>query len=277
MITEPCFVLDMDEATYHADPCPDASLSSTMAKTLLTPGGPARVRHQLDHPREATNPIFNFGHAAHEKALGRGAPIKVIDGNRNTKDVKAAISEAEAAGFTVLKPEDAERVEAMADAILANALVADLLTTAHGQPEVSMFGIDPDTGRWLRGRLDFLASRSLVVDYKTAGISVDTASWTRQSWTYGYHIQAAHYLSLAVGLDLVDPDAEFWFIAQEKTAPHLCGVFRLDPDLLAEGHAQVRRAIDLWDRCLTTNEWPGLPTQVQTIRRPRWATTEEED
>jgi hypothetical protein len=139
-----------------------------------------------------------------------------------------------------------------------------------------MFGIDPETGRWLRGRLDFLHSRRLIVDYKTtAKTSLD--GFSRQAYDLGYYLQAAHYHQLAIALDLVDEDSEYLLIAQEKTAPYLVGVHRLDGDLAEQGAREIRRAIDLWDRCMTLDDWPGYPAEVHTITAPRWASTEGED
>lgn len=275
-ITAPTVLWDLPEEVYHADRlCPEPSLSSTMAKTILQPAGPARLRELLDNPPPRKK-VFDFGSAAHEKVLGRGQPVVGIDGNRNAAAVKAEIAAAEAEGFLVLKPAEVQAVDAMAEAILAHPLAAELLTSGGGKPEVSMFGIDDQTGRWLRGRLDFLHSRELVVDFKS-GQSASPHDFGRAAWSFGYHIQAAHYLRLAVALDLVEPGADYWLIVQEKAPPYLPAVYRLDVALLADGHARVRRAIDLWDRCLELADWPGFPTTPQTITAPAWATTEGED
>lgn len=275
-ITEPTVLYDLDEAAYHADQlCPEPSLSSTMAKTILEPGGPARLRSALDSPRES-NPNFDFGSAAHEKILGRGQPVVAIDGNRNTKAVKEEVAAAEADGFLVLKSHEVAAVDAMAEAILQHPIAADLLTAGKGNPEVSMFGIDEETGRWMRGRLDFLHSRKLIVDYKTTA-SANPRDFERSSWNFGYHVQAAHYqYNLARQLDLVDDDCAYVLIAQEKKAPFLPVVYQLDPGLLDYGRERAREAIDLWDRCLTLDEWPGIEPIIHTLSIPRWAVSDTE-
>lgn len=114
------------------------------------------------------------------------------------------------------------------------------------------------------------------MDFKTTQ-SADPHSFARSAWTYGYHIQAAHYIQLAVQLDLVAPDVDYWLIVQEKTPPYLPAVRRLDTELLAEGARQVRRAIDLWDACQALDEWPGFPNLPETVSAPRWANLGEED
>lgn len=285
-ISEPCVVYDMPEADYHADPCPEPSLSSTMAKTIIKPGGPALLRWQMTHPRVEKR-AFDFGHAAHEKILGRGMGVVEIPAEYLTSsgavsskaEAKAWLSAQRDAGLVPLKAEEIAQIGDMAEALLANPLAAELLTQGSGQPEVSMFGVDEETGRWMRGRLDFLANPHLVVDYKTSGVPVDAESWTRQSWAYGYHIQAAHYLLLGTQLGCLDPGAEFLFVAQQKAAPYLVSVLRLDEDLLSAGYLSVHRALTIWDQCVTIDEWPGMPQTIQTISAPRWAhyTTEEEE
>ena len=91
-ITEPTVLFDLDDATYHADRlCPERTLSSTMAKAILQPAGPARLRELLDNPPPRKK-VFDFGSAAHEKVLGRGQPVVGIDGNRNATAVKLRLA-----------------------------------------------------------------------------------------------------------------------------------------------------------------------------------------
>lgn len=275
-ITKPTALFDLDEAEYHADRlCPEPSLSSTMAKTILQPAGPARLRSALDNP-PARKRAWDFGSAAHERILGRGQPTVAIDGNRNTKSVKEEIADAEAEGLLVLKPEELEAVGRMATAILSHPLAAELLTAGAGKPEVSMFNIDGRTGRWTRGRIDFIHSRDLIVDYKTAQ-SVNPAKFEQASYDFGYHVQAAHYLRQAVALDLVDAHADYLLIAQEKAAPYLVHAYRFNQELMLHGASQVDRAITLWDQCLTLDDWPAFPSTPTELSAPRWADLTEGD
>jgi len=269
-LEHPSVVYDLDEEIYHADGlCPEPSLSSTMAKTILQPAGPARLREVLRNgsPRK---PEFDFGSAAHSRILGRGQEIVALDGDARTKAYKEAKAAAEAEGKLALKSADVEAIDRMADAILDHELAAELLTAGQGLPEVSMFGIDEQTGRWGRGRIDFLHSRNMVVDYKTTR-SVDGHQFARSAWEFGYWTQAAHYIRLGQQLDLLDDDPTWLLVAQEKTAPYLVRVFEFRDEELDYGHAQIRRAFDLWDRCLTTGEWPAYPQIPTILTAPSWA------
>lgn len=297
-VTGPCWIPDMPEDVYHADPCPEPSLSSTMAKLLSAAGGPARLHHQRTTGDKPVRRAFDYGSAAHAKVLGRGAgvalyPDEFLTASGNITTAKKSTGEGRtlqddlkdwentqrAAGLTPITPKEATQINDMAEALLEHQCAAELLTTGQGIPELSMFSIDEHTGRWLRGRLDLHLDDLLAVDYKTSTKPVSPDRWERISWEYGYHVQAAHYRRIAAQVQVLQPDAEMWFIAQETRPPYLVGVYRLDSDLLDIGEAAVERAIALWDRCLATGEWPGLPQTVQTIGAPRWATRlpEEEE
>lgn len=263
---------DLPEHIYHADRLPvGPSLSSTMAKTLLRAGGPARLRHLLDTP-PARSRAYDFGTAAHARILGRGQETTVIDGDRRTKAVREQIADAEASGLIVLRPEEQQAITDMAEALLRHPVAGELLTAGAGRPEVSMLARDARTGRWTRGRIDFLAGRQLIVDYKT-GVDASPHAFERAAWRYGYHVQAAHYLRLARQLQLVEDEAAYLLIVQEKSAPYLPAVYQLDEPLLEHGLAEVERAITAWDEALALGEWPGIAPGPHLLRLPDWATT----
>ncbi|AOT24390.1 PD-(D/E)XK nuclease-like domain-containing protein [Propionibacterium phage B22] len=277
-ITKPCAVKDMPEGEYHSDPCVEPSLSSTMAKTIVSgEAGPARLREIMSHGQEH-KAVFDFGSAAHEKVLGRGAGVEVLDfpawTTKASREARQAVWDA---GGTPVLAKDSAQVDAMAEAILSNPVAGELFTRGAGSPELSMFTIDEETGRWQRGRLDFLADRKTIVDFKTSGQSVELPDWIKHSWQFGYHIQAAAYMDQAISLDLVDEDAIFLHVVQETKPPFLLAIYQVSADQLAEGRRQMRRALDLWDRCLTLDEWPAIPAVIQLSKLPDWVHTTDDE
>ena len=274
IIDKPCAVKDMPEGEYHSDPCVEPSLSSTMAKTIVSgEAGPARLREVMEHGGEH-KAVFDFGSAAHEKVLGRGQGVEVLDfpawTTKASREARQAVWDA---GGTPVLAKDAAQVDAMAEAILSNPVAGELFTRGKGAPELSMFTIDEVTGRWQRGRLDFLADRHTIVDFKTTGQSAERSQWIKHSWDYGYHLQAADYLDMAISLDLVDEDAVFLHVVQETKPPYLLGIYQVSAEQLAEGRRLMRRALDLWDRCLTLDEWPAIPAAIQMSQLPGWVRT----
>lgn len=270
-VVEPGVHDDMAEDVYHADPVPWRSLSSSMAKLLVQPGGPAKLRERMRSPREP-KPEFDEGHAVHGLVLGAGAPLRLIPHDEwRTKEAKAAVAEARAEGAIPLKPAQWVKVHAMAEQLTKHRLASELL--AHGVPEVSAFTTEGNV--WLRARFDWVRPDCLV-DLKTAaaadpgGFSTATAKW-------GYHLQAAHYLRVAYALGVVPEGSPFIFIAQEKTPPYLVSVIELSPAYLGMGWAESDRAIELWRTCLAEDSWPGYADSTVTIDPPAWLRAQHAD
>jgi hypothetical protein len=65
-------VFDLDDEAYFTSPLARASLSSTGARELLKPGGPARFRHHMDAGTLEVRREFDVGHAVHTLVLGAG-------------------------------------------------------------------------------------------------------------------------------------------------------------------------------------------------------------
>ena len=273
-ITEPTAFTNLPEADYHANlPLGDIpSLSSSMAKTIITgEAGPARL-HQIMLAGQDHKPAWDLGSAAHEKILCRGIDPQYLEApdwrKKESQDWRDAVY---AAGGIPLLAKDRDAVDAMAEEILRHSVAGELFTRGEGAPECSMFTIDEQTGRWQRGRIDFLADRKTIVDYKTTGQSCEIDDWIKHSYNFDYRQQAYQYLQQAIALDLVDADAVFLHIVQETKAPFLVGSYQMSEEELADGAARTRAALDLWDRCLTLDEWPGVPEVIRITNLPAYA------
>lgn len=269
-------VYDLPEDEYHSRP----ELSASMAKILIQPGGPAKLRHQLDTPR-VEKKTFDFGHAAHQLVLGTGAPIREIpadilasNGAVSTREAKAFVAAARAEGAVPLKPVEVAQVEAMAAKLEADRDAVAALRMDGARCEVSALATDPATGTGLRCRFDVVAAAG-VTDYKTA-VNAEPGKFARRTMLdMGYHVQAAHYLDMARTLGLTSDDAVFRFVAQEKTPPYLVAVVTVSDAYLALGRREMRRAIDLWAECNATGIWPGYAPSV--AEPPAWAIEQELD
>jgi hypothetical protein len=249
--------LGLDEQVYHRDP---DSLSVSGAKTLLR--CPALFKWQQEHP--VHKDVFDVGSAAHALVLGVGAPLEVIDAaNWMTKAAKEARDEARAEGRTPLLTADYERVQAMADALSSHTLAMRLLS--QGEPEVSAFCPDEETGVTRRARFDWLGPR-WVTDYKTAA-SVDPRDLAGR---YGavskwkYDMQAAWYTDIA--RDLGRTVDTFAFIFQTKEPPYLVTVAVVPDDDLDDARERNRRALALFRDCTESGQWPGyLPDDTAAV------------
>lgn len=268
-------VLDMPEAEYHAHP----ALSSTGARKILE--SPATFKYWREHP-EPPRAAFDVGTAAHSKVLGVGAQIAVIptemlasNGAASTRDAKEFIAEARAAGFVPVKEDVAAEVDEMAEAILAHEEARALLEQP-GNPEVSVFGTDPDTGVEMRARFDYLpdftADDAWAVDLKTAR-TASPDGFARAVADHRYDIQQEWYLHL-YALVTGDFTARMKFIVVEKEPPHLVGVHPLSAEFADMGRRRVRQALEKYAACAAAGIWPGYP-KSEPLQPPTWLMFQE--
>ncbi|WP_223166456.1 PD-(D/E)XK nuclease-like domain-containing protein [Nonomuraea sp. SYSU D8015] len=272
-------VYDIPEDAYHADPVPGCSLSSSGARLIMQPGGPARYHWQQTHPQPPKK-AFDLGHAAHKLVLGAGPELVRIPADEwRTKEIKEQVARARERGAVPLKPADYQTVHDMADAIRRHPIASALFDPALGEPEKTLIWQDEQAGIWRRARLDWLPrpddGRLIVGDYKTT-TDASRAAIAKSVANYGYHCQQPWYLDgvTAVG---IDDDPVMVFVFQEKTAPYLIQIVELDPDDVQAGREANQRAIDIYAHCQATGIWPGYSTEIATIALPRWANTTFEE
>lgn len=274
-VTTACLLPDLDEAVYHGDPVPTelgGSISQSGAKLLLSPSTPAHFRWAQDNPPEMRRE-FSVGHAVHAKVLGVGAPVAVIDGNRNSTAVKEAVAQAEAEGKIVLKSEDFDACEAMAESVLAHPIAAALFEKGWGTPEVSAFWQDAETNVFLRARFDWLPDeqqgRVIVPDLKTT-IDANPAHFGKTAANFGYYLQAWWYLEALAAHGIGDESNAFVFVCVEKKPPYPVSVVQLDDEAMSIGRSRMRQAIDIYAACMESGEWPGYSTEVARASLPSW-------
>ena len=250
--------IGMTEVDYHASP----GLSSTGMKWLLR--SPKHYRQAMDHRVEKA--AFDLGHLVHAKVLGVGMGIAVIpedmlasNGAASTTAAKWFIKNARVDGLVPVKAELVAKAAAITEAVLLNPKAASLLMLP-GDVEVSLFADDPDTGVHLRGRLDKLGTfpdgRLVNVDLKTT-TDVRRRKIVRAIEDFGYDVQSEVYRSLihaATGIEV----APTRLIFVETEAPFEVRVVQLaHPDWIDGGQHKMRRAIDIYARCIATDTWPG--------------------
>ena len=279
------------EAEYHADPAPAPSLSSTLARLLVnrSPLHAWTACPRLNPEWEPTDrKTFDIGRAAHRAVLGAGAEYVTIpadllssNGAASTKEAKAFIAEARAAGLTPLKEDEAEAIDRIAEAT-REALAGMRIAFDPARSELAALAeID---GVWCRALLDNAPAdpRLPLYDFKTTTDASPDAC-IRAVVSYGYDVQAAHYLDTweaATG-----ERRAFRFVFVEKEPPYGVSVVQLldepsdEADWMLTARAKVAEARRLWRECLAADHWPGYPAQVALLGAPtyhtqRWADRE---
>lgn len=266
-------LVEMTADQYHLDPCDTPSLSSSLARILLSTS-PAHAR--LAHPRlnpnyqDVQDDKFDVGTVAHELLLEGEAAVCVVDAaDWRTKAAQEQKAAARAAGQTPLLAKDWERVEAMTNAARRQLEMVDTdpLPLTDGQPEQTLTW--EDDGVWCRARFDWLHnSLDAVDDLKTTSASADPGRWEKTMFGIGADFQAAFYLrGLRKALGVTP---EWRFIVQENYPPYALSVVMLAPELIAHAERRVQQAIDLWRTCLEKNHWPSYSRKPAVIQLPSW-------
>jgi len=272
-VTEPG-LYTMSAAAYHQDPCPEPSLSSSIARELLA-NSPKHAWWKHPHLNPAYESehkqIFDVGTAAHALLLEGESGCVIID----AKDFKtqAARDQRDAAYAAYKVPLLAHRwqdVQDMVDAARRQLDKHEARPTplTDGKPEQTLIWKEGDV--WCRARLDWLhTDRRLIGDYKSTGATANPDVWARRTlYGSGYDVQNAFYtrgIKKVFGLE-----AGFYFVVQETFAPQALSVVGLEPEPLALADQKVAHAIKVWGECLKSGKFPGYPLRTCWASLPPW-------
>lgn len=270
-------VYQIDASQYHADPCPEPSLSSTLARVILAQSplhawtASPRLNPQFEPVEKKT---FDIGRAAHRAVLGAGGDYVEIpesllasNGAASTKAAKDFIEDARAQGLTPLKAAEVELIEAMQAKLSEKLAAIGIALDPACSEQVAIAQID---SVWCRAMLDNvpLDARLPIYDFKTCESAAPEACM-KAVINYGYDVQAEHYRQVwkaASGQDRV-----FRFIFQEKSAPFEICVVELGSETLTIASKKIARAREMWRICLRDQSWPGYPPGIHRVDLPAWA------
>lgn len=246
-------------------------LSASGIKRLIPPSTPAHFK--AAQGREEHKPAFDFGKAAHARVLGVGEDVVVVDAEDwRTKDARLARDAAHEEGKVPILAKDNAVIDGMA-ASLADHSIAPLLF-ATGQPEVSAFWTDPETGVQCRARFDWLPGqqkgRRLVVPDLKAAATAAPSEFAKSAARFGYYAQQEHYRDGLMALG-IDDDPAFVFVVIEKEFPYLVTVAQfVEPADVKLARAAVDRSRRVFAECTATDSWPGYGDRIHSLSLPGW-------
>jgi hypothetical protein len=278
-------IFNLTAENYHADPCPTASLSSSIANILLDQ---SPLHAWLAHPRLNPNYAreasarFDLGSAAHMMLLERREDriVRVQAKDWRTNAAKEARDAAQANGqFAVLEHQYADILAmctAAQDYLLTTEL-GDMLAT--GDPEQSVLWKEPNASAagshvlWYRCRPDLLSKdRRVILDYKsTSSAAPDFVS--KQIGRMGYDLQSEFYTR---GLKAIELEPTFVFLFQEITPPYACSLISLSNTFREVGKLKVARAMKIWETSITSNTWPVYTNKILYCEPKPWDAAEME-
>jgi hypothetical protein len=249
---------------YHSDPCPQPSLSSSIANILITQ---SPLHAWMAHPR--LNPNFqpedvdsrmDIGSIAHAMLLERDeSKVVVVSApDWRTKAAREAREEAHAQDEHAILEHKYGAVQNMVKTAMSYIQTTELRNIFDtGIAEQSLFWQEGET--WCKARPDLLsADRRVCLDYKTTE-SAQPDTFIRQIPRLGYDTQASWY---SRGMGALGPETEFVFLAQEITEPYSCSLIGLSNAYKEVARLKVERALHIWRECVNTNRWPAYSTKI---------------
>lgn len=267
---------DMPAKLYHADPCPEPSLSSSVLRTLIeqTPAHAHLSHVKLGGTPTDPTPDMILGSYVHGLMAGDLAEFSVGNfDNYQTKAAKEWRDGVKAEKLTPILEHVADRANWIAASLKAKAGDGATNDPIHaGKPEVSAIWREDDF--WMRARYDRLildgGGFADTWDWKVTGdISADAIS--RRIIGGGYHLQAAFYLR---GLRALRPEfagrMSFIFAFVESEPPFAVRRVCLSEGFLSIADGMISRGIARWKHCLKNNDWPDDSTGTSTIEPPTW-------
>lgn len=264
---------DMSAKTYYADPCPEPSLTQSIAKVLLD-RSPAHA--WLKHPRLGGKPDGDEGYdkaqaigtAAHKLMLGRGKEVLILEyDNFRTKSAQADREKAVEEGYSPILARHHNIAKTMVTAARAQLDAAGLVDPFRvGGGEVAV--IAEVDGLWCRSLIDWMVSTIELYDFKTSGKSANPYAVPYTMVDAGWDIQAAMQEHILDALDSGGAGRRrFRFVMQENEPPWALTVHELPESVMTMGRKKLQYAIDVWRRCMDDGEWPAYPP---VISRPEY-------
>lgn len=250
---------------YHSWPLVSSSLLKAAA------GGLPAAHHYL-HDTEPKGWSTWFGTYMHARLL----EPELVASQGETKGLSP---KAQGKTFAAAAKEHgpvpiAEGWKAMGDAleqsIERNGLAADLL--AQGESEVTITWqeiTDTLTETRCKARLDkWCRDECRIVDVKTAD-DVSEHAFERTAMSFGYHIQAAHYITSVA--DDCGKWPEFWFVVLQNKPPFDVAVYRaLHGTFIAPGMQVRSELLSAVVNADATGVWHTPQTEPKDLSLPKW-------
>jgi hypothetical protein len=261
---------------YHSDPCPEPSLSHSIARTIA--GRSAKHAWQI-HPR--LNGEYRRGAPTQEMQDGSCIHAYVLGGHEDliitvdaedwrTKAAQEIRDTALAEGkIAVLKrriPGLQAAGEAACKALKEHEDSSEIFALAEKEATV----IWQEGGIYCRSRVDLLPNdpAATVYDFKFTTKSAAPADYEKTVWST-LATQAVFYSRGLEAARQVRPRG-FKFIACEMSPPYGAAVFEIGNDLWAYAEDQIETAIIQWATSIESGSWRSYPRRTVTVGLPGW-------
>ena len=235
------------------------------------------IRRMLRSPAHYKNPVrfespaMAFGTLVHAFVLepqiaeARYRTKSDVDGRtkegKTVRDWEASLATQQ--GIQFVNRSDYDAAVSIATAVRTHLGCSSILS--GGLAEVSCI-LEGFRDINVRIRPDYITDRH-IVDLKTT-VDGRPDAFSRSIMTFGYHIQAAFYVDVALALD--GNKRDFYWVAVEKETPFAVAVYKASDAMLEYGRTQYKKAIELYKECASLDLWPAYSQQIQQLDLPGW-------
>ena len=264
-------IYEIPATEYHADPCPEPSLSASVARTLIDR---SPLHAWMQHPKlggqqeEKPAAKMSLGSAAHSVILeDTWASIRFIDADSfRTKAAREERDQIIEAGGTPLLEKDHDTVQAMVAEFERAGIDRGGFETERTL--IWQDRIPPESDPvWCRSRVDLLGDR-LILDLKTTAVPATPERWGR-NLIWDYAMQSGFYRRGYKALKGGKPPA-FRFLVQETTPPYSVAQFAFDGAGLDYADYLAEQAVWKWGECIKAQTWPSYAAGVNVMEAPYW-------
>lgn len=263
-------------ARYHSDPAPIPSLSSGIARTLLTqsPAAAFREHARLGGKKRATTEAMNTGSIVHSLIAGNHDDFEVgVFDNFRSKSAQAWRDGVIAAGKNAALEcdmDEARKIVASLEANVCNGGITNSPFVPHAKSEVTVIWKEGEA--YCRALIDRLVidehGCADLWDWKvTNDISDDGIA--KSVSKYGYHIQEAFYRR-GLAAVIKSPRISWTFAFVLNVDPYTVRRVCLSPEYLGLGNTEVSKAIRLWWKCTAANDWPDGSAETLRLDPKPW-------
>ena len=266
-------------------------LGLTKTGLMMMRKSPAHFWHWMTSPSDPSTKAMHIGTATHLAVfephkwadevivVPMDAPKKPtkaqMDAKKPSEEAVTAIAywkkfQEDAGTRIVLSQDEDAEVRAMAAMVRANKEVVPYLTHPSAKIETSIVSVEKVKGLDIvcKGRCDMITmDNTVIVDLKTCE-DASAEGFSKSFMTYGYWMQAAHYMSICRASGI--PIERFLFIAVEKNPPYCTAVYELDDDSLQKAFAIRARLMENLSDCIARNEFPAYQKGVNALTLPPW-------
>lgn len=288
MITAPGIYADCSPADYHADPAPSPSLSSSIAKLLVS----RSPRHAwLSHPKlggakdaadeDAADPSATkakaLGELIHRMVLGKGADIEVIHEDAyRTNAAKAKRDLALAQGKLPCLAHKLPEAQAAADACRQQLDAMGLEYVFRSGMREAVIVWQTEAGVWCRAMVDDLTidektKTAEIFDLKTCARSSHPKACASQIDGMGYDISLAFHGRglIAVRPELAGRVKKRW-VFLETTPPYAATPVEISAEWEMAAERDCDKATAIWRRCMETGRWPYYTEKIERLEPKPW-------